>query len=56
MKPKSLVTTSDTVVKEVKSDMGTKPHVVKESITPTIAKKNINTVNKTETSQASNKI
>ena len=34
--------------------MGTKPNVAKESITPPIAKKNIDTVKKTEKSQASN--
>ena len=34
--------------------MGTKPNVVKESITPPIQKK-IDTVNKTEKTQASNK-
>ena len=36
--------------------MGTKTNVVKESFTPTVAKKKIDTVNKTEKSQASNKI
>ena len=35
--------------------MGTKPNVVKESRTHTIAKKNIDKFNKTEKSQASNK-
>ena len=34
--------------------MGTKPNVVKESITPPIAKNNNDTVNKTDKSQASN--
>ena len=35
--------------------MGKKHNVVKEAITPPIAKNNIKTVNKTEKSQASNK-
>ena len=52
---KTLVTTDNTVVKEGNNDMGTKPNVVKETITPPIAKKNIDTVNKTDKSQASNK-
>ena len=43
---KALVTTTDIVVKEGNADMGTKPNVVKESITPPIAKKNIGKVNK----------
>ena len=33
--------------------MGTKPNVVKEDITPPITKNNIDTVNKTDTSQES---
>ena len=37
------------------SDLGKKPNVVKESITPPIAKNNIDKVNKTEKSQGSNK-
>ena len=50
----SLVTTTDTVVKEGNTGMvyrkrKTKPNVVKEAINPTISsKKNIDTVNKTE--------
>ena len=36
-------------------NMGTKPNVVKDTITATISKNNIDTVNKTEKSQASNK-
>ena len=51
----SLVTTTDTAVKEGNTDMGTKPNLVKEAITPPIAKNNIDTVNKTDKSQASNK-
>ena len=51
---KALVTTTDTDVKEVNTDMGKKPNVVKKSITPLIAKQ-IDTVNKTDKSQASNK-
>ena len=35
--------------------MGTKPNVVKEAIIPPIAKNKIDTVNKTEKSQACNK-
>ena len=51
---KALVTTTDTVVKEVNTDMveeksKTKPNVVKESITPHISsKKKIDKINKTE--------
>ena len=45
---KALVTTTDTVVKEVNIDMGTKPNVVKEAITTPISKNKIDTVNKTE--------
>ena len=50
---KALVNNTDTVVKEGNTDMGTKPNVVKEAITPPITKKNIDTVNKTEKPQAS---
>ena len=50
---KALVTTTHTVVKEGINEME-KPDMVKEYITPTIAKKNIDTVNKTEKSQAYN--
>ena len=50
-----LVTTTDTVFKEENTEMGTKPNVVREAITSPIAKKKIDTVNKTEKSQASNK-
>ena len=52
---KMFVTTTDTVVKEVDTDMGTKPNMVKEAITHPIAKNKIDKVNKTEKSQASNK-
>ena len=58
---KSLVTTTDTVVKEGNTDMleekrKSKTNVVKESIThPISVKKKIDTVNKTEKSQTSNK-
>ena len=57
---KALVTTTDTVVKEGNTDMvekkEKKPNVAKESITtPISGKKKIDTVNKTEKSQASNK-
>ena len=57
---KVLVTTIDTVVKEETTDAvykkrKTKPNVVEKSITSPISeKKKIDTVNKTETSQASN--
>ena len=44
---KSLVTTTDTVVKEENTGMGEKPNVVKEAITSPIAKKKVDTVNKT---------
>ena len=50
---KSLVTTTEKIVKEVINDMETKPHVVKEDITHYIEKNNIDTVNKTEKQQAS---
>ena len=36
---KALVTTTDTVAKEGNTYMGTKPNVVKETITPPISKK-----------------
>ena len=49
---KSLVTTTGQIVKEGITDMGTKPNLAKESITPPIAKNNIHTVNKTDKSQA----
>ena len=52
---KVLVTTTDTVVKEGNTDMGTKHNVVKGAITPPIAKNKTNIVNKTDKSQASNK-
>ena len=51
----SLVSTTDTVVKLGNTYMGTKPYVLKEAITPPIAKNKIYTVNKTEKSQACNK-
>ena len=52
---RALVTTTDMVVKEGNTGMGKKPNVVKETITPPIAKKNIDKVNKTEKLQASKK-
>ena len=52
---KALVTTTDMVVKEGNTDMRSKHNMVKEAITPPIAKKKIDEVNKTEKSQASNK-
>ena len=51
---KALVTTTDTVVNEGNTDMIAKPNVVKEAITPTILKKKVDTVNKTEKPQTSN--
>ena len=57
---KALVTTIDTLVIEGTTDMvdkneKTKPNVVEEAITPSISeRKNIDTINKTEKSQASN--
>ena len=57
----ALVTTTDTVLRERNTDMvdkkrKTKSNVVRESINPPISAKNkIDTVNKTEKSQASNK-
>ena len=50
-----MVTTIETVFKEGNNYTKEKPNVMKESITPTIEKKKIDTVNKTEKSQASNK-
>ena len=52
---KKLVTTTDTVFKEGNTDIGTKTNVVKEAISIPMAKKNIDTVNKKEKPQASNK-
>ena len=57
---KASITTTDTVVKEGNTDMvdkksKKKPNVVKESITPPITKKKVDTVNKREKSQASYK-
>ena len=49
---RSFVTTTDEIVKEGINDMEKKSHVVKEDITPPIAKNNIDTVNKTEKPQA----
>ena len=43
---KALVTNTNTFVKERKSDMETKPNVVKESISPPIEKNKIDTVKK----------
>ena len=57
----ALVTTTDSVFKEGNTDMvdkegRSKPNVVKEAITTTISSKKImDTVKKTEKSQASNK-
>ena len=48
----SLVNTTEKIYKEGNTEMGTKPNVVKEAITPPIVKNNIDTVNKTEKSQA----
>ena len=50
---KALVTTTDTVVKEGNTDMGTEINAVKEAFAPPISKK-IDTINKTEKSQTSN--
>ena len=58
---KALVTNTDKIVKEVNNDMvdkkiKTRTNLVKEAITPPISeKKNIDTINKTEESQAPNK-
>ena len=52
---KALVTTTGTVIKEGNTYMVKKLNVVREAITPPIEKKKIDTVNKTEKSQASNK-
>ena len=48
----TLVTTTDKILKEVINEMETNLNMVKESITPTIAKNNIDTVNKTDKPQA----
>ena len=50
---KSLVTTKDNILKEGINDTKTKSTAVKEAITPTIAKRDFETVNKTEIPQAS---
>ena len=50
---KALVTTNDKSPKEGSNEMVTEANVVKEAITPTIAKKKIDTVNKTDKSKAS---
>ena len=50
---KSLVTTTDKNSKEGINDTGTKHNVVKDPITPPIAKNNIDTVKKTDKSRAS---
>ena len=52
---KALVTTTDTIFKEGNNEMGTKPNVVKEAIHPPTAENNIDTVKKTDKSQAFNK-
>ena len=52
---KSLVTTIEKIVKEYINDMGTKPNVVKEAITPPIMKNNIDTVKKIETASIKDK-
>ena len=49
---KALVNTTDFFFIEVNTDMGKKLNEAKEAITPPIAKKNIDTINKTEKSQA----
>ena len=43
---KSLVTTTEIIFKEMINDMGTKPNMVREAITPSIAKNNFYTVKK----------
>ena len=48
----ALVTTTDKIFKEGINEMETKPNVVKEAITPPITKNIIDTVKKTEKSQA----
>ena len=52
---KALVTTTGMVIKEGNTYMVKKSNMVREAITPPIEKKKIDTVNKTEKSQASNK-
>ena len=52
---KALVTTTGKIVKEGINYMKTKPNMVREAITTPIAKNNIDTVNRTEKSQASQK-
>ena len=52
---RELVNTTDIVVQVGNTDTETKPNVMKESITPPIVKKKIDTVTKTEKWQASNK-
>ena len=52
---KSLVTTTEKVVIGRDNDTGTKTNAVKESITTPIARKNIDTVNRIEKPQSSNK-
>ena len=49
---KSLVTTTDKIVKEGNTDMGKIPNVVTEANTPPIAKNNIDTIKNIEKSQA----
>ena len=51
---RALVTTNEKIVRERNNDMETKPNVTKVAIIPLIAKQ-IDTVNKTDKSQASNK-
>ena len=53
---KALVTTTNKIVREGINEMGTKPNVVKESVTPPIAKNSFDTGNKTDKSQASKNI
>ena len=48
-----LVPTTDKMVKEGTNDLETKPNVVKEAITHTIATNKFNTFNKTDKPQAS---
>ena len=50
---KALVTTTNKIVREGIIEMGTKPNVVKEAVTPPIAKNSFDTGNKTDKSQAS---
>ena len=53
---KSLVTNKDKIVKVGNNDMRTEPNMAKESITPSISKKKIDTVNKTDKTKASKKM